>query len=123
VGITIDTSSIYKILPAGSGQKTNPIQTQFNPIQTQFKPIQSQFNPKQTQFKAKTNPKYPSRNPESEPRGTGFILNIYSNKLKWSNFLKSWWSLAFFPLQVNICKRQLHTQIWRRMQHNNEHQF
>jgi hypothetical protein len=36
-------TNIYEILPAGSGQKTNPIQTQLKPKQTQFKPIQTQF--------------------------------------------------------------------------------
>jgi hypothetical protein len=36
-------TSNYEILPAGSGEKTNPIQTQLKPKQTQFNPIQSQF--------------------------------------------------------------------------------
>ena len=45
MNITIDMTSDYMILSTGSGQKTNP-------IQTQLKPIQTQFNPKQTQFKA-----------------------------------------------------------------------
>ena len=43
MNITIDMTSKYEILPAGSGQKTNPIQTQFNPIQSQNKPNQTQF--------------------------------------------------------------------------------
>jgi hypothetical protein len=45
MNITLDMTSIYEILSAGSGQKTNPIQTQFKPKQTQLKPIQSQFKP------------------------------------------------------------------------------
>jgi len=36
MNITLDMTSKYDILEAGSGQKTNPIQTQFNPIQSQF---------------------------------------------------------------------------------------
>ena len=43
MNINLDMKSIYKILSAGSGQKTKPIQTQLKPKQTQFKPIQSQF--------------------------------------------------------------------------------
>ena len=38
MNITIDMTSDYMILSTGSGQKTNPIQTQFKPIQSQFKP-------------------------------------------------------------------------------------
>ena len=36
MSITIDMTSEYENFPAGSGQKTNPKQTQFNPKQTQF---------------------------------------------------------------------------------------
>ncbi|MBC8473020.1 MAG: hypothetical protein H8D56_26460 [Planctomycetes bacterium] len=49
MNITIDMTSNYKILNAGSGQKTKPIQTQFKPNLTQNKANLSQF-------KAKTNP-------------------------------------------------------------------
>jgi hypothetical protein len=45
MNINIDITSNYEILPAGSGEKTNPIQTQLKPIQTQFNPIQTQSNP------------------------------------------------------------------------------
>jgi len=45
MNITLDMTSIYEILSAGSGQKTNPIQSQFKPKQTQFKPKQTQFKP------------------------------------------------------------------------------
>ena len=45
MNITLDTTSKYEISPAGSGQKTKPIQTQLNPIQSQFKPKQTQFKP------------------------------------------------------------------------------
>ena len=38
MSITIDMTSNYENFPAGSGQKTKPIQTQFKPKQTQFKP-------------------------------------------------------------------------------------
>ncbi len=43
MNITLDITSIYEILSAGSGQKTKPKQTQFNPIQSQFKAKQTQF--------------------------------------------------------------------------------
>jgi hypothetical protein len=49
MNITIDTSSIYKISLAGSGQKTKP-------IQTQFKANKAKNKPNLSQFKAKTNP-------------------------------------------------------------------
>ena len=39
MNITLDMTSKYEILSAGSDQKTNPIQTQLKPKQTQFKPI------------------------------------------------------------------------------------
>jgi len=45
MNITLDMTSNYRILIAGSGQKINPIQTQLKPKQTQFNPIQSQFKP------------------------------------------------------------------------------
>ena len=51
MNITIDMTSRYEISLTGSGQKTNPIQTQLKPIQTQFNPIQTQFNPIQSQNK------------------------------------------------------------------------
>jgi len=71
--------SKYEILHAGSGQKTKPIQTQFNPIQSQFNPIQSQFKANQTQ------------SPDHGKKRTlrMFRLNIFSNKLKWINFVKN----------------------------------
>ena len=50
MNITLDMTSKYEILSAGSGQKTKPIQTQLKPIQSQFNPIQSQLKPKQIQF-------------------------------------------------------------------------
>jgi hypothetical protein len=50
MNITLDMTTYYKILFAGSSQKTKPKQTQFNPIQSQFKPKQTQFKAKQTQF-------------------------------------------------------------------------
>ena len=37
MNIILDMKSTYKILSAGSGQKTKPKQTQLKPIQTQFK--------------------------------------------------------------------------------------
>jgi len=47
----------YEILPAGSDQKTKPIQTQFKPNQSQFwakiKGVKAKTNPIQTQFKPK----------------------------------------------------------------------
>jgi len=45
MNITIDMTSSCGILPSGSGQKTNPIQTQLKPKQTQFNPIQTQNKP------------------------------------------------------------------------------
>ena len=45
MNITIDITSKYENVSAGSGKKTKPIQTQFNPIQTQLKPIQTQNKP------------------------------------------------------------------------------
>jgi len=38
-------TNIYEILPADSGKKTNPIQTQFKPIKANFNAKQSQFKP------------------------------------------------------------------------------
>ena len=49
---TLDMTSIYMILSAGSGQKTKPIQTQFK---ANSNPIQTQLKPKQTQNKANSN--------------------------------------------------------------------
>ena len=54
MNITLDMISNYKILSAGSGQKTNPIQSQFKPNQSQFwakiKGGKAKTNPIQTQF-------------------------------------------------------------------------
>jgi len=36
MNITLGMTTNYKNLSAGSGQKTNPIQTQLKPIQSQF---------------------------------------------------------------------------------------
>ena len=49
MNITLDMTSKYEILSAGSGQKTKP-------IQTQYKPNKANFKANLTQFKAKTNP-------------------------------------------------------------------
>jgi hypothetical protein len=45
MNITIDMTSNYMIESAGSGQKTNPIQTQSKPKQTQFKPNKAKNKP------------------------------------------------------------------------------
>jgi hypothetical protein len=44
MNITLDMTINYKILPAGSGPKTKPIQTQFKPNLSQFKPISETKN-------------------------------------------------------------------------------
>jgi len=43
MNLTIDITSIYKNISAGSGQKTKPIQTQFKANLTQNKPNLSQY--------------------------------------------------------------------------------
>ena len=47
---TLDMTSIYMILSAGSGQKTKPIQTQFKPNKAKNKANLSQNKPNQSQF-------------------------------------------------------------------------
>ncbi|MBC8471957.1 MAG: hypothetical protein H8D56_21055 [Planctomycetes bacterium] len=55
MNITLDMTSIYRILFRSPGKKTNPKQTQLKPKQTQFKPNQSQNKANQSQF---LQPKY-----------------------------------------------------------------
>ena len=52
MNITLDMTSKYENLPAGSGQKTKPIQTQFNPKQTQFKANKAKNKPNSNPIKA-----------------------------------------------------------------------
>ena len=82
-------------------EKTKPISPIFSlktMISQKTKPIQTQLKPKQTQFKANQT--------QSHEHGKNrtlrmFKLNICSNKLKWTNFLKSWFRLAFF-LRIEV---------------------
>jgi hypothetical protein len=75
MSITIDMTSIYKILYPSPGPKnkpnSNPIQTQFKPKQSQFKPISKPNKPNQSQFQRK------GACTDSESIGTSPISNAY----------------------------------------------
>ena len=76
MNINLDMTSNYKILSAGSGQKTKPIQTQLKPIQTQFKPNLTQNKPNSKPIKPKTNP----IQTQLKPKQSQFKPNLSQNK-------------------------------------------